>query len=211
MTKATTKTENTEEQDAKRKDVNVHAKVVEMRAVPVIDSQLAERIMASADEKKKQLDPGWKERLQQKLDEAHAQIASEDAVVPGDVRYDKDKGGVKYDYGKPRPGLMPPHALLAISELYAIGALKYADRNWEKGMDWSRMFDAMQRHLLKWWGKESEYDPEMGVHHLACVGFYALNLLEYALTNTGNDDRTTLQKVKPSKVEGTIKQGDYKV
>jgi hypothetical protein len=46
------------------------------------------------------------------------------------------------------------------------GADKYAARNWEGGLSFSRCFDATQRHLIAWWAGEDN-DPETGINHLA--------------------------------------------
>jgi hypothetical protein len=78
------------------------------------------------------------------------------------------KGGFKADAGKSRIGLIPPKVLLELGDLYAKGAKKYNDRNWELGMNFDRPYDALQRHLLKWWGGE-ELDETDGQHHLTSV------------------------------------------
>ena len=67
------------------------------------------------------------------------------------------------------------------------------DRNWEQGMDWSRVYGALQRHLNAWWGGEHT-DPETGKSHLwhanCCMAF----LTTYEIRNVGNDDRPVLDK-----------------
>ena len=42
--------------------------------------------------------------------------------------------GTKNDGGKLRYDLIPPRALEALAYVYTIGAAKYSDRNWEKGI-----------------------------------------------------------------------------
>lgn len=53
--------------------------------------------------------------------------------------------------------LIPTHAIFRVARVYEKGALKYAARNWEKGINLSRMLDSAQRH---WYqvleGKEDE-------------------------------------------------------
>lgn len=58
--------------------------------------------------------------------------------------------GVKFDDGKPRMDLLPPEALFAAASVFTLGAKKYGDRNWEKGIDDMRLFAAIQRHLWAW-------------------------------------------------------------
>lgn len=97
--------------------------------------------------------------------------------------------GVKNDSGKLRYDLIPPEAMDSFAEVYTIGARKYADRNWELGMSWGRVFSAMLRHAFKWLGGES-YDAVDGQHHLASVMWCAASLIAYeARSMTQWDDR----------------------
>jgi hypothetical protein len=96
--------------------------------------------------------------------------------------------GLRYDKGKPRWDLLPADALEELVLVYTRGAEKYADRNWEKGMSWSRCFRSMLSHTWKWWGGE-QYDDETGLHHLAHVAWNALALVAYEKRKVGTDDR----------------------
>lgn len=100
----------------------------------------------------------------------------------------KTKKGIKFDTEKNRVDLLPVDALEAISEVLTYGANKYADRNWEKGMAWSRVYGALLRHLWAWFRGE-EKDPESGHHHLHHVGCCVLFLISYNLRKVGEDDR----------------------
>lgn len=97
--------------------------------------------------------------------------------------------GYKDDAGKARFDLVPPEFLIAFAELFAIGANKYADRNWEKGMAWGRVFAAMMRHAWQWWAGERN-DATDGQHHLLSVAWCAAVLYEYDRIGIGTDDRT---------------------
>lgn len=55
--------------------------------------------------------------------------------------------GKKLDDGKLPWHLVPGDALEEIIEILDFGAKKYAPRNWEKGMSYSRLFSAMIRHM----------------------------------------------------------------
>ena len=94
----------------------------------------------------------------------------------------------KFDGDKLRFDLLPADALKELVSIYTYGAKKYADRNWEKGLDWSRPFAALQRHLWAYWGGEN-IDPESGLPHLAHAAWGCLALLEYARIHPGGDDR----------------------
>ena len=96
--------------------------------------------------------------------------------------------GTKFDQDKPRYDLIPPEALDGLARLYGMGAGKYEDRNWEKGMNWSRLFAAMMRHAWKWWRGES-YDQEDGQHHLLSVIFCAAALYTYEVRKVAGNDR----------------------
>ena len=98
------------------------------------------------------------------------------------------QGAVKYDGAKPRLGLVPPYPLLVLAQLFTKGTQKYADRNWEAGMPWERVYNAAGRHLLKFWLGEDD-DPETGLPHMSSVAWCAFVLMEYARTHPELDDR----------------------
>lgn len=97
--------------------------------------------------------------------------------------------GSRKDFGKAPWQLLPYDALEEVVRVYGIGAAKYQPRGWEAGMDWSRMYGPLQRHLKKWWQDGESIDTTDGQHHLAAVAWAALGLLAYELRGVGNDDR----------------------
>lgn len=97
-------------------------------------------------------------------------------------------GAVKNDQGKAGWHLLPGDALEAIIQVLDYGALKYGDRNWEQGMNWSRCFSACMRHMWAYW-KGEDIDPETGCLHLAHAGCCVLFLLGYQMRGIGIDDR----------------------
>ncbi|MCE2973020.1 MAG: DUF5664 domain-containing protein [Sediminibacterium sp.] len=110
------------------------------------------------------------------------------------------KEGVKFDSDKfYRPELITPEFIFELSGVLAYGAKKYEDRNWEKGMKWSRPFGALMRHLWAWWRGEDK-DPETGFSHLAHAACNVMFLLTFQLRGSGTDDRffilTSLQEKK---------------
>ena len=86
-----------------------------------------------------------------------------------------------------RFSLIPPEFLWALAEHYGKGALKYADRNWEKGYKWSLTVDALGRHLNAWLMGETN-DPDTGSNHLIAVAWHACALFIYQLRGLGTDD-----------------------
>jgi len=74
--------------------------------------------------------------------------------------------GKKFDKGKMRTDLIPPEALRHLAQVLDYGAEKYGDRNWENGINYSRLYGATLRHLLAWWEGE-DIDPESRFPHLS--------------------------------------------
>lgn len=97
--------------------------------------------------------------------------------------------GVKHDSGKPRYELIPPEALEGTVRVLTFGARKYGDRNFERGILYSRVFGAAMRHLWTWWRGEDN-DPETGeshLHHAACCVMMLQTYTERSMK--GFDDR----------------------
>lgn len=104
--------------------------------------------------------------------------------------------GAKYDGEKNRLDLVPFDALESVGTVYTLGARKYADRNWEKGISYMRIVGALLRHLFAWIRGE-RLDPENGQRHIDSVVWNALALSSYELRgmNDGQyDDRPNSRK-----------------
>lgn len=108
-------------------------------------------------------------------------------------------GAVKFDDNKPAYDLIAKQGLHELALVYTFGAKKYARRNWEKGMNWCRVFGAIMRHSWAWFRGET-LDPESGLHHMAHAAFGCLALVEYHYTKAGKDDRCEAEEV-PTKQE----------
>jgi hypothetical protein len=63
--------------------------------------------------------------------------------------------------GKGRFDLLPMSLLINMSKHLEDGALKYGDRNWEKGQPLSRYMDSAMRHMVKFWAGQVD---EMHLH-----------------------------------------------
>ena len=97
-----------------------------------------------------------------------------------------------------RYDLIPAAPLYELACLYGVGALKYDERNFEAGYEWSKSFGAMQRHAWLFWNGE-DIDPETGCHHLASVVWNAMALMLFTQTHTELDDRPqSVQMRRPS-------------
>ena len=109
------------------------------------------------------------------------------------IKQSKKEPGNKFDGQKARFDLLPVEALEEVVKIYTYGAVKYGDRNWEKGMSWSRLFGAMMRHAWAFWRGEDK-DSESGLLHMAHVTWYGLALIQYSKYKTEFDNRIKLTK-----------------
>jgi hypothetical protein len=74
---------------------------------------------------------------------------------------------------KPRPDLISPFAEERQGHWLRMGARKYAERNWEKGMPFSRCIASLKRHVMKFQQGLKDED------HLAAIMFNAMALIHY--------------------------------
>jgi hypothetical protein len=95
---------------------------------------------------------------------------------------------IRYDDGKNQLELIPAEWIWALGSVLTYGAKKYAVRNWEKGMKWSRVIGSLLRHVTRFMIGE-RYDQESGHHHLAHAAWNCLALMSYDLRKIGEDDR----------------------
>ena len=105
---------------------------------------------------------------------------------------DMNKEGNKNDLGKARFDLVTPESLKKLVDIYTYVATKYDDRNWEKGIKWSRVFAAIMRHLWDWWAGEED-DFESGLSHLAHAAWGCFSLMEYERRRRNFDDREDIK------------------
>jgi len=103
--------------------------------------------------------------------------------------------GKREDAGKLRYDLIPADALEYLCAVYTDGAAHYGERNWERGMSWSRCFAPIMRHLWRWWRGET-LDQKSGHPHLAHAAWGCLALLAYELRGAGTDDRPLAGSIK---------------
>lgn len=102
--------------------------------------------------------------------------------------------GNKFDTDKIRYDLLPIEALEEVSKVLTFGAKKYGDRNWENGINYSRLFRAAVGHVFDWWrGKDN--DEETGLSHLAHAGCCILFLLTFVKRNKTEFDDRVKEKV----------------
>jgi hypothetical protein len=96
---------------------------------------------------------------------------------------------MRFNEGKLRFDLIPPEAVEGLAGIYTMGAKKYADRNWEKGLKLMACFASLMRHAWKWAGGE-DLDQESGMHHMDHVAWNAVAISTFFKRNRSDlDDR----------------------
>lgn len=99
-----------------------------------------------------------------------------------------DGGGLRLNEGKTRYDLIHPKAIKGLANILTIGANKYAERNWERGMKWSNVIASLKRHLAAI-ENGIDYDEETGqlhADHLQCNAHF---LSAYYSIYPQGDDR----------------------
>src|SRR5690242_13168602 len=84
--------------------------------------------------------------------------------------------------------LIPQDALWLVAKVFGKGAEKYAERNWERGLKYTSIAGARDRHNALFAGGQ-EFDEESGLPHLAHAAWHALVLLALYLRGKLEDDR----------------------
>jgi 5'(3')-deoxyribonucleotidase len=99
----------------------------------------------------------------------------------------EDKG-LRFNTGKTRHDLVPAFAQEQYAMVLTKGSEKYAERNWELGMKWSKVIASMKRHIQAFESGE-DYDKETGLLHTAHIMCNAGFLTEYYKIYPQGDDR----------------------
>jgi hypothetical protein len=106
----------------------------------------------------------------------------------------KKSVGIKNDKDNLRIDLITPEMITALAKVLKYGASEYGERNFEKGIDFSREWAAAQRHLWAWWNGENI--DESGFKHL----WHALSAIAILVTL---DERPNMKKFdnRPIKIK----------
>lgn len=99
------------------------------------------------------------------------------------ISYGKDKAVREPMDGKGRFDLITPFGLARLARWYELGSKKYSDRNWEKGMPFSRYICSAIRHINKYIMGMTDED------HLAAAVWNILAIIHHEeLGQTNLDD-----------------------
>lgn len=96
---------------------------------------------------------------------------------------------IKNDGGKPRIDLVPPELILGCAQAMEHDAVYNGDHDWQKGMEWSRVYADAMRYLLAWWSGEGK-DRASLESNLAHVAANVAILMAYEARDIGKDDRS---------------------
>lgn len=95
-------------------------------------------------------------------------------IDDGKKRLTYDSGATREpSEGKGRFDLISPFALARLARWYELGAQKYSDRNWEKGISFSRYMDSAMRHLNKFMMGMTDED------HLAAAAWNIMAIIHH--------------------------------
>lgn len=99
------------------------------------------------------------------------------------------EAGKRYNNGKIRYDLVPTYSQKQYAKVLTMGAEKYGDRNWEKGLPWMKgCVASLERHLEAFKSGE-DYDEESKLLHMAHVMTNASFIVEFYKTHPEFDDR----------------------
>lgn len=110
-----------------------------------------------------------------------------------EVRSYNEKTGAEKGVKLARYDLIPIDPLRILAEHYGKGAAKYAERNWELGIDWSKLYAAAMRHLTQFWAGE-DTDPETGTPHVISAAWMCFALCQMMIEHPELDDRPSVSR-----------------
>lgn len=127
-----------------------------------------------------------------------------------------DGEGVKADKEKTRINLIPPGFVVGVGDVLTFGARKYDAHNWMRGIKFSRILDALDRHVWKGIAMGEDLDPETGIlhaYHAACnlafLGYFTERPISYGQFDdrvfTPVEDVSTVLDPKNPEATGDLK------
>jgi|TARA_R110000744_G_scaffold246849_2_gene363310 hypothetical protein len=102
-----------------------------------------------------------------------------------------ESGAQREALGVPYMRQLPMEGLAAGAAALEYGAMKYEDRNWEKGLPWQQMIDSLKRHIDDF-ERRNDYDngpTGSGLHHVCMIMAGSLMLSSSVIRGIGVDDR----------------------
>lgn len=100
-------------------------------------------------------------------------------------------GAMREALGVPYLRQIPLEAVAAAATALEYGAMKYDNRNWEKGLPWQQMIDSLKRHIDDF-ERGREYDDGTdgsGLPQVCMIMASAMMLSASVIRGIGEDDR----------------------
>ena len=100
-------------------------------------------------------------------------------------------GAMREALGVPYFRQVPLEAIAAGAASLEYGAMKYDNRNWEKGLPWQQMIDSLKRHIDDF-ERGLDYDDGSdgsGLHQVCMIMASAMMLSASVIRGIGEDDR----------------------
>lgn len=99
---------------------------------------------------------------------------------------------IKDDKEKPRVSMIPTDVLMDIAKAFTYGANKYGEYNYSLGIEYTRLYDAAQRHMNSWIMGE---DIDESTNHHIDHAIASLIMLKHQINNNkGTDNRNKIFK-----------------
>jgi hypothetical protein len=100
-------------------------------------------------------------------------------------------GAMREALGVPYLRQVPLEAVAAGAAALEYGAMKYDNRNWEKGLPWQQMIDSLKRHIDDFErGKDyDDGDDGSDLHQTCMIMASAMMLCASVIRGIGEDDR----------------------
>jgi len=95
---------------------------------------------------------------------------------------------LKYDDEKPDMSMLPASAKIGIARAFMDGERKYGRYNYLKGMDWTKLLSAVDRHVTAFTDGE-DLASDSKLNHLYHAGAGIMMLIEYYERKLGTDNR----------------------
>jgi hypothetical protein len=100
-------------------------------------------------------------------------------------------GALREALGVPYMRQLPLESLAAGAAALEYGAIKYAHRNWEKGLPWQQMIDSLKRHIDDFERRKDFDDGSTGsgLPQVCMIMASAMMLTSSVVRGIGEDDR----------------------
>ncbi len=113
---------------------------------------------------------------------------------------------IKKDLNKAPIHLVPSQCIIGVAKVMGFGQDKYDEYNYRKGegLDYMRLYDAAQRHMLAW-SLGEDIDPESGLPHLDHAAASIMMLKDLQSRGGKHDNRPVLPNFSYDEMTGNDK------